>query len=81
MVSAAQDSDELIRRNKMREALYERGMKYLREHDSMPTISEDKAKDEWVNQDVKHDGIVTVAQKIMTGVSSKDLTTFGYEIE
>ena len=65
----------------MRVALYERGMRYLEEHDTMPTISEDKAKDEWVNQDVKTDGIVTVGQKIITGISSKDLTTFGYDIE
>ena len=47
----------------------------------MPLVSEDTAKNEFIYQDVRDDGIITVAQKVVSGISSKQMATFGYDIE
>ena len=47
----------------------------------MPLVSEDQAKSEYLYQEVREDGILTVCQKMMTGISSKQMATFGYDLD
>ena len=46
----------------------------------MPLIEEDPSKDEWAHQEVLEDGIVTMAQRQVTGITPKRLMGFGYDI-
>ena len=73
--------NDVKRRNKMRDELYERGKTILQNRNDMPLISEDPAKREFLHQEVKEDGIITLCQKVVSGFSPKQLATFGYEIE
>ena len=56
-------NEAIERRKKMVKELYERGMRITSEKDrvKMPMLSEDKAKNEWLHQQVMENGIVTIA--------------------
>jgi len=61
MVQAAAKPEDVERRNKLRQALYDRGVEVTSERNRMPLISEDVAKDEWLHQEVLDDSIMTIA--------------------
>lgn len=65
----------------MRDEFHERGQNLMENRSRLPLISEDTAKNEFMHQDVRDDGIVTVCQKVVTGFTAKQLAIFGYEIE
>lgn len=65
---------------KLEKALYERGIKFIENRRNMPLVDEDTAKDEWTHQEVLEDGIVTMAQRQLAGVTAKRAMGFGYDI-
>lgn len=72
---------DVKRRIAMRDTFYERGKTILENRGEMPLISESPDGREFLHQEVKDDGIVTLCQKVVSGINSKQLATFGYEIE
>ena len=72
---------DVKRRNKMRDDLYERGKTILENRADMPLISENTQSKEFLHQEVKDDGIITLCQKVVSVFSAKQLATFGYEVE
>ena len=63
--------EDRVKRREMRDALHARALKCIQDRKSMPLLSEDTAKDEFVHQQVLEDGIMTLSQKIVTGISPK----------
>ena len=63
--------EDRIKRVEMRDALHARALKSIQDRRSMPLLSEDTAKDEFVHQQVLEDGIMTCTQKIVTGITPK----------
>lgn len=61
MVQAVPKPEDVARRNKLRQALYDRGVEVTSERNRMPLIEEDVAKDEWLHQEVLDDSIMTIA--------------------
>ena len=51
---------DVKRRNKMRDDLYERGKTILENRADMPLISENTQSKEFLHQEVKDDGIITL---------------------
>lgn len=56
-------NEAIERRKKMVKELHERGLRITSEKDrvKMPMLSEDKAKNEWLHQQVLENGICTIA--------------------
>ena len=65
----------------MRDDLHANGLRTIENRAKMPLLSEDVAKGEYLYQEVREDGIISVAQKMVTGFSPKQLATFGYAVE
>ena len=70
---SANTPEEEARRQKLEKALYERALKFIENRRNMPLVEEDPTKDEWVHQEVLEDGIVTMAQRQVTGITPKKL--------
>lgn len=80
MVQAVPKPEDVARRNKLRQALYDRGVEVTSERNRMPLIEEDVAKDEWLHQEVLDDSIMTIAQKYCTDVTSKQMIALCYDL-
>jgi hypothetical protein len=56
-------------------------LKTIENRNKMPLLSEDPAKGQWLHQEVQSDGIMTICQSIVEGITPKRLMAFGYEID
>ncbi len=69
--NSPQEDPAIARRKKMCQELHERGTSMTENRHSMPMLSEDQGKDEWLHQEVLENGIATIAQRIVNGISPK----------